>query len=75
MLGALVHGAVHEIPNQFGSWNIHGGVNFLGFGETTKLVNKGDAGQVSCKWRHRHELLTFLLEGAVKLHSSTVCFN
>ena len=34
------------IPSQFGMWNVHGGVNFLGFGDTTKTFNNGDAGQV-----------------------------
>jgi hypothetical protein len=29
-----------------GRWNLHGGVNFLGFGESTKAFNNGDAGQV-----------------------------
>jgi hypothetical protein len=31
---------------RFGTWNIHGGVNFLGFGDTTKAANNGDGGQV-----------------------------
>ena len=35
-----------RVPTNFGAWNIHGGVNFLGFGDTTKSFNKGDAGQV-----------------------------
>ena len=34
------------VPSQFGAWNLHGGVNFLGFGDTTKAFNKGDGGQV-----------------------------
>lgn len=34
------------VPSQFGSWNLHGGVNVLGFGDTTKAFNNGDAGQV-----------------------------
>jgi hypothetical protein len=33
-------------PTKFGTWNIHGGVDFLGFGDTTKTFNNGDAGQV-----------------------------
>jgi len=33
-------------PTKFGTWNIHGGVNFLGLGDTTKFFNDGDAGQV-----------------------------
>jgi hypothetical protein len=35
-----------RVPSNFGAWNIHGGVNFLGFGDTTKALNNGDAGQV-----------------------------
>ena len=34
------------IPSSFGSWNVHGGVNVLGFGDTTKSFNNGDAAQV-----------------------------
>jgi hypothetical protein len=38
------------VPTHFGSWNVHGGVNFLGLGETLKGFNapKGDpkGGQV-----------------------------
>ena len=33
-------------PTRFGSWNLHGGVDFLGFGDTTKFFNQGDGGQV-----------------------------
>ena len=33
-------------PTKFGTWNIHGGVNFLGFGDTTKAFNNGDSGEV-----------------------------
>jgi hypothetical protein len=33
-------------PTKFGSWNFHGGVNFLGFGDMTKAANQGDGGQV-----------------------------
>ena len=35
-----------RVPTNFGSWNVHGGVSFLGFGDTTKALNNGDAGQV-----------------------------
>jgi hypothetical protein len=44
--GALVTLPLNGVPSKFGSWNIHGGVNFLGFGDTTKAFNGGDAGQV-----------------------------
>ena len=33
-------------PTKFGSWNLHGGVDFFGFGDTTKFFNQGDGGQV-----------------------------
>ena len=33
-------------PTRFGSWNLHGGVDFFGFGDTTKFFNQGDGGQV-----------------------------
>jgi len=44
--GALFTVPLTTVPTKFGSWNIHGGVNFLGFGDTTKAFNDGDAGQV-----------------------------
>ena len=44
--GLLLTVPFTKIPTQFGSWNVHGGVNFLGFGDTTKYFNNGDAGQV-----------------------------
>ena len=30
------------VPSQFGSWNLHGGVNFLALGDTTKAFNAPD---------------------------------
>jgi hypothetical protein len=44
--GVLLTVPFTRIPSQYGSWNVHGGVNFLGFGDTTKQFNNGDAGQV-----------------------------
>lgn len=44
--GLLLTVPFTRIPSQFGTWNVHGGVNFLGFGDTTKAFNNGDAGQV-----------------------------
>lgn len=44
--GVLVTVPWTGVPSRFGSWNIHGGANFLGFGDTTKAFNKGDGGQV-----------------------------
>lgn len=44
--GLLLTVPFTRIPSQYGSWNVHGGVNVLGFGDTTKSFNNGDAGQV-----------------------------
>lgn len=41
-IGGLLTLPISAIPSQFGSWNIHGGVDFLAFGETTKELNQGD---------------------------------
>jgi hypothetical protein len=45
-VGLLFTAPFSSAPTRFGSWNLHGGVNFLGFGETTKAFNQGDGGQV-----------------------------
>ena len=44
--GLLLTVPFTRIPSQYGTWNVHGGVNVLGFGDTTKSFNNGDAGQV-----------------------------
>ena len=44
--GALVTVPFTRIPSRYGSWNVHGGVNVLGFGDATKGFNNGDAKQV-----------------------------
>ena len=44
--GILLTVPFTSVPSRFGSWNVHGGVNVLGFGDTTKSFNKGDAAQV-----------------------------
>jgi hypothetical protein len=44
--GVLLTVPFTRIPSQYGAWNVHGGVNFLRFGETTKALNNGEAGQV-----------------------------
>jgi hypothetical protein len=44
--GVLTTVPLTAIPSSFGSWNIHGGVDFYRFGDTTKAFNKGEAGQV-----------------------------
>ena len=35
-----------KVPASFGSWNVHGGVEFQQFGTTTKRFNNGDAQKV-----------------------------
>jgi hypothetical protein len=45
-VGALFTIPFTGVPSKFGSWNLHGGVNVLGFGDTTKAFNNGDSGQV-----------------------------
>ncbi len=44
--GVLVTVPFTAVPARFGSWNVHGGVNVLGLGDTTKFFNDGDAGQI-----------------------------
>jgi hypothetical protein len=45
-IGGLVTLPLSGIPAQFGSWNIHGGVDFLAFGDTTKYFNQDDSSKV-----------------------------
>jgi hypothetical protein len=46
-VGALVTVPLSKIPSQFGSWNIHGGVDIYAFGDTTKdKFNEGDGSKV-----------------------------
>jgi hypothetical protein len=47
-IGALVTAPLTGIDSKFGSWNVHGSVDFLYFGgdeSTTRAFNNGDAGQ------------------------------
>jgi hypothetical protein len=44
--GLLLTVPFTRIPSQYGTWNVHAGVDFFGFGDTTKYFNNGDAGQV-----------------------------
>jgi len=44
--GVLFTVPLSGVASQFGSWNIHGGVNFLGFGDGTKGFNNDDSSQV-----------------------------
>jgi len=41
-LGVLFTVPFTGVPSRFGSWNLHGGVNFLGLGDTTKAFNVRD---------------------------------
>jgi hypothetical protein len=45
-VGGLVTLPLGGIPSQFGTWNIHGGVDFLAFGDTTKFFNSGDGSKI-----------------------------
>jgi hypothetical protein len=45
-IGALITLPLSGIPGSFGSWNLHGGVDFLAFGDTTKKINSGDGSKV-----------------------------
>jgi hypothetical protein len=44
-IGALVTVPFTSAPTKFGSWNIHGGVNFLALGDGTKSFNTDGDGQ------------------------------
>ena len=44
--GYIVGGLLLTAPLSGGKWNVHGGVDFYGFGDATKAANAGDAGQV-----------------------------
>ena len=44
--GLLLTVPFTSIPTQYGTWNVHAGVDFLGFGDTTKAFNNDDASQV-----------------------------
>src|SRR6185436_2752769 len=38
-IGGLITFPLTSVPPKFGSWNIHGGVDVLTFGDTTKAFN------------------------------------
>jgi len=49
--GFFQAGGLFTIPftdasSKFGAWNVHGGVDFYAFGDTTKAFNAGDSGKV-----------------------------
>lgn len=41
-IGALVTVPLGVIPSGFGAWNVHGGADYLRFGDTTKAFNGGE---------------------------------
>jgi hypothetical protein len=45
-IGAQIGIPIKKIPSNFGSWNLHGGVDFYSFGDTTKAFNDGDSVKV-----------------------------
>ncbi len=45
-IGALITIPLTGPTSGFGSWNIHGGVNVLTLGDTTKALNSGDTNKV-----------------------------
>lgn len=45
-IGGIVTVPLSGIPARFGAWNVHGGVDVLTFGETTKAFNSGDRNKV-----------------------------
>jgi hypothetical protein len=44
--GALLTLPLSDGSSKFGAWNLHGGVDFYAFGDTTKFFNNGDGGKV-----------------------------
>jgi hypothetical protein len=45
-IGGLVTYPLSGVPSAFGSWNVHGGVDVLTMGDTTKAFNQGDKAKV-----------------------------
>ncbi len=45
-IGGLVTVPISGSSNPLGAWNIHGGVDVLAFGDTTKAFNSGDSSKV-----------------------------
>ena len=45
-VGALFTIPFSDATNKFGAWNLHGGVDYYAFGDTTKAFNNGDSSKV-----------------------------
>jgi hypothetical protein len=45
-IGGLITLPLTGVPSSYGAWNIHGGLDVLTFGDTTKALNNGDKRQV-----------------------------
>ncbi len=45
-VGGLVTMPLSTIAPRFGSWNVHGGIEFYTFGDTTKSINDGGSNKV-----------------------------
>jgi hypothetical protein len=45
-IGGLITLPLSGVASRFGSWNIHGGVDVLVFGDTTKAINSGDSSKI-----------------------------
>jgi hypothetical protein len=45
-IGGLITLPLSGVKSNFGSWNIHGGVDFLAFGDTTKSFNQDDSSKI-----------------------------
>jgi hypothetical protein len=44
--GGLLTLPLSDSSSKYGAWNLHGGVDFYAFGDTTKFFNNGDSGKV-----------------------------
>jgi hypothetical protein len=45
-IGGIVTVPIAFVPSRLGAWNVHGGVDFLVFGDTTQAFNSGDGNKV-----------------------------
>jgi uncharacterized protein (TIGR02001 family) len=45
-VGALLTVPISKVSSKYGSWNVHGGVDFYAFGDATEGFNSGDGSKV-----------------------------